>query len=104
MNTANGSVTIYHYDEEKEIYLPAHYKKSSIYHGSKTIAKDGGFVSTGVCKIRIPTSERIDISTDDYIFLGLTNEPINKEKCLKVNAFGDNRRGTLPHWRIECLE
>lgn len=106
MDTVNGTVTIYHYDEASEAYAATQYPKASIYHGTKTVAQDGNLISQGFCKIRIPTSERIDISTDDYIYLGLTDAPLDKSQCLKVIAFGDNRRGSkmLHHWRIECFE
>lgn len=106
MNTVNGSVTIYHYDAENGKYTPAQYPNASIYHGTRTAPQNGGFISAGYCKIRIPTCEIIDISTDDYVFLGLTDEPIDKGLCLKVTSFGDNRRGSkrMHHWRIECDE
>ena len=106
MISANGSITIYHYDEETETYIIAQYPTASIYHGSKTIPQDGNLISQGFCKIRIPTSEKINISTNDYVYLGITDEELDKSKCLKVMAFGDNRRGSsqMHHWRIECYE
>lgn len=106
MISVNGSVTIYHYDEESESYTLAQYPEASIYHTTKTATQDGNFISQGFCKIRIPTVKQIDISTNDYIYLGITDKELDKSKCLKVAAFGDNRRGSkqMHHWRIECYE
>ena len=106
MITANGSVTIYHYNEDEGTYNSTQYPTASIYHGAKTVSQDGNLTKQGFCKIRIPTMERIDISTDDYIYLGLTDAELDKSKCLKVMAFGDNRFGSrrMWHWRIECYE
>lgn len=106
MDTVNGGVTIYHYDAESGNYKREQYTRASIYHGTRTAPQEGGFVSAGYCRIRIPTSESIEISTDDYVFLGLTDEPIDKGRCMKVSAFADSRRGSknMHHWRIECNE
>ena len=106
MISVNGSITIYHYNEATESYTLTQHTAASIYHGIKTVAQDGNLISRGFCRIRIPTSKHIDISTDDYIYLGLTEKELDKSKCIKVTAFGDNRRGSKPmhHWRIECYE
>lgn len=104
----NGSVTVYHYNEASGGYTPKQYKNVSVYFkcgsecGGSGYRGSGGFRDSNVCKIRIPTSKEIDISCDDYIYLGLSGGKIDKSKCRKVFAFADNRRGSLKHWRIDC--
>lgn len=106
MISVNGSITLYHYDENSGSYTSMQYPSVSIYHGSKTVTQDGNLISQGFCRIRIPTAERIDVSTNDYVYLGITDAELDKSICLKVMAFGDNRRGSkhMHHWRIECYE
>lgn len=98
----NGCITIYHYDEEICGYVIFHYKNASIYKGVRLTVKDTGFVNDGFLRIRIYTKKEMPISTRDYVFTGITNEPLDKNKCLKVVSYGDNRRGVTPHYRIEC--
>ena len=98
----NGAITLYHYDASSCVYTPAVYENASIYRGERTAVRSGGFVNDVFLRIRLDTAEDIAVSTDDYVFVGITDEPIDKSRCVKVVGYGDNRRGALPHWRIEC--
>lgn len=98
----NGSITIYHYDEEGGTYTPYIYRDASIYSGVRVAVKNSGFVNDSFLRIRIATENDILIGTDDYVYIGETEAPVDKSVCMKVVAYGDNRRGALPHWRIEC--
>ena len=102
MMITNGSITVYHYNPDDGTYNLRVYKSASIYKGKRITVRGSGFVDDSFLRIRIPTTEEIPISTDDYVFNGKTDAPIDKNSCLKVMGFGDNRRGCLPHWRIEC--
>ena len=46
----------------------------------------------------------IDIIAEngDYILIGKGGTEFDREKCLMITAISDNRRGSLPHWRLEC--
>lgn len=101
--TTNGSVTIWHWDEETEEYTPIVFYAAHIYNETRTDASDGGFVGDNTCKVRIPTNYPINISTDDYIYIGVARGSISKNECLKVVAFCDNRESTSPHWRIDAV-
>lgn len=101
--TVNGPVTIWHYDEESEEYTPTVYTQAHTYTETRTAASDGGFVYGNTCRVRIPTNEDIDISTDDYIYIGAAQGGINKGESLKVVGFSDNRKCTTPHWRIDAV-
>ena len=64
--------------------------------------------STG--SITIPTTEKIDISTDDYIVEGIINDEFDlsalqqKYQVFKVVSVDDNRKGGLPHYKIGVSE
>ena len=99
---SNGSITVYHYDEKSGEYILSVYPEASIYKGKRITVRGTGFVNDSFLRIRVPTEKEIAISTDDYVYIGATDAPIDKNACMKVMGFGDNRRGNLPHWRIEC--
>lgn len=64
--------------------------------------------STG--SITIPTTEKIDISTDDYIVEGIIDDEFNlnclmsKYQVFKVVSVDDNRKGGLQHFKIGVSE
>ena len=76
----NGTVTIYHFDEENEEYAPISYGNANIFRRKRSADEKGG----------------------DYVYLGTTSAPLDRDSCLFVTGYSDNRRGTLKHWRIEC--
>ena len=64
--------------------------------------------STG--SITIPTTEKLDISTDDYIVEGIVEDEFDlstlqeKYQVFKVVSVDDNRKGNLPHYKIGVTE
>ena len=64
--------------------------------------------STG--SITIPTTEKIDIDTDDYIVEGIIedefdlNSLMSKYQVFKVVSVDDNRKGGLQHFKIGVSE
>lgn len=64
--------------------------------------------STG--SITIPTTEKLDISTDDYIVEGIIedefdlNNLMEKYQIFKVVSVDDNRKGGLQHYKIGVSE
>lgn len=64
--------------------------------------------STG--SITIPTTETLNISTDDYIVEGLINDDFDlrelskKYQVFKVVSVDDNRKGGLQHYKIGVSE
>lgn len=98
----NGTVTIYHFDEQNEEYAPISYGDANIFHRKRSADEKGGFTAASQCIIRIPTDKAIAIETGDYVYLGTTSAPLDRDSCLLVTGYSDNRRGTLKHWRIEC--
>ena len=64
--------------------------------------------STG--SITIPTDNKLNISTDDYIVEGIINDNFDEKKLLKkyqvfkVVSVDDNRKGRLKHYKIGVSE
>ncbi len=64
--------------------------------------------STG--SITIPTTEKLDISTDDYIIEGIIKDEFDLSKLMdkyqvfKVVSVDDNRKGGLQHYKIGVSE
>ena len=64
--------------------------------------------STG--SITIPTTDELDISTDDYIVEGIIEDKFDlselksKYEVFKVVSVDDNRKGGLPHYKIGVSE
>jgi len=64
--------------------------------------------STG--SITIPTTEKIDICTDDYVVEGIVEDEfdlnilMNKYQVFKVVSVDDNRKGKLQHYKIGVSE
>lgn len=64
--------------------------------------------STG--SITIPTTEKLDISTEDYVIEGIIQdefdlrELMNKYQVFKVVSVDDNRKGGLQHYKIGVSE
>lgn len=89
----NGGVTLYHFTGHSG-YVRYYYGVANIHSSQK---KEG----TDLVKIRIPTALFVPVCNGDYLFLGKSESIIpEKEKCVRVTEFSDNRRGANPHWRI----
>ena len=64
--------------------------------------------STG--SITIPTTETLNISTNDYVVEGLVNDNFDlrelskKYQVFKVVSVDDNRKGGLQHYKIGVSE
>ena len=64
--------------------------------------------STG--SITIPTTEELDISTDDYVVEGIIEDEFDlsalqkKYQVFKVVSVDDNRKGGLKHYKIGVSE
>lgn len=93
-------ISIFRYDGES--YRHIFSGKASVYQSAKSAPSDKGFIYDNTFKIRIPTTQDIAVSVNDYIYIGNTEVMPKKAECMKVISVGDNRRGGLKHWRIEC--
>lgn len=92
-------ITVYHTtDDENFTRLP--FDKVYFRHNKKT--------NTG--SITIPTTEKIDISTNDYVVEGIVEDKFDlstlqeKYQVFKVVSVDDNRKGNLKHYKIGVSE
>ena len=69
-----------------------------------------GFEKESTGSITIPTTERLNISTNDYIVEGIVDDEFDlstlqeKYQIFKVVSVGDNRKGKLQHYKIGVTE
>ena len=112
----NADLTIYniHGVDKKtarKIYLKTQIKGVNFYTKQQTTVTDQGLSSADLYQIRIPLSaEEAEkywtINNGDLFGKGLLEdfekelEFLKQQYTGKVLSFSDNRRGSLPHWRI----
>lgn len=97
-----NDIVLYHYDEEREQYVPWRLR-ASIYGRVAVAAENGGNKNASKHFLRIPTLEAVDIATGDYIYFGTSEaESPERSACVRVCEYSDNRRGANPHWRVVC--
>lgn len=102
-------ITVYHTaDDEK--FIIQHYDKVYFRHNKKTNLVDKGLQEGSTGSITIPTTERLDIYTDDYIVEGIINDDFDlsllqeKYQVFKIVSVDDNRKGNLQHYKIGVSE
>ena len=99
----NDDVSIIHFDGNK---LPKVYFR----HNKKTNQIDKGIEKGSTGSVIIPTTEKVDISTDDYIIEGIIKDEFNlndlqqKYQVFKVVSVDDNRKGSLQHFKVGVSE
>ena len=102
-------ITVYH-TEDDEIFTKIHFDKVYFRHNKKTNLVDKGLQEGSTGSITIPTTDKLDISTDDYIVEGIVKDEFNlsklqgKYQVFKVVSVDDNRKGNLQHYKIGISE
>ena len=102
-------ITIYH-TEDDENYEIIHFYKVYFRHNKKTNLVDKGLEKGSTGSITIPTIEKLDISTDDYIVEGIIEDKFDlcllqeKYQVFRVVSVDDNRKGNLQHYKIGVSE
>lgn len=95
--------TIQHYDGKD---LPKVYFR----HNKKINVIDKGLQEGSTGSITIPTTEKLDISTDDYVVEGIIDDKFDlsalqqKYQIFKVVSVDDNSKGNLQHYKIGVSE
>lgn len=84
-------ITVYH-TEDDENYTVQYYDKVYFRHNKKTNLIDKGLEKGSTGSVTIPTTEELNISTDDYVVEGLlgTVSDINKMQVKEVNKLAVN--------------
>lgn len=102
-------ITVYH-TEDDEIFTRLHLDKVYFRHNKKTNLVDKGLQEGSTGSITIPTTERLDISTNDYVVEGIVEDKFDlsalqdKYQVFKVVSVDDNRKGSLQHYKIGVTE
>lgn len=79
-------------------------------HNKKTNLIDKGLQEGSTGSITIPTTEELNISTDDYVVEGIIEDEFDlsvlqsKYQIFKVVSVDDNRKGGLQHYKIGVSE
>ena len=102
-------ITVYH-TEDDEHYTKMFFDKVYFRHNKKTNLVDKGLEKGSTGSITIPTTKKLDISTNDYVVEGIVEDKFNlsalqdKYQVFKVVSVDDNRKGNLQHYKIGVTE
>lgn len=102
-------ITVYHTDND-EIFTRMTFDKVYFRHNKKTNLVDKGLQTGSTGSITIPTTKKLNISTDDYVVEGILEDEFDlsslqeKYEVFKVVSVDDNRKGGLPHYKIGVTE
>ncbi|MFR8754452.1 MAG: DUF6751 family protein [Monoglobales bacterium] len=102
-------ITVYH-TEDDENFTIQHYDKVYFRHNKKTNLVDKGLQEGSTGSITIPTTEKLNISTDDFVVEGIIDDEFNlsalqqKYQVFKVVSVDNNRKGNLQHYKIGVSE
>lgn len=98
-------ITVYHTTDD-ENFKRLLFNKVYFRHNKKTNLVDKGLEKGSTGSITIPTTEKLDISTNDYVVEGLVEDEFDlsalqsKYDVYKVVSVDDNRKGNLQHYKI----
>ena len=102
-------ITVYHTTDD-ENFTRKIFDKVYFRHNKKTNKIDKGLQEGSIGSITIPTTEKINISTDDFLVEGIVNDEFDlsklqeKYQVFKVVSVDDNRKGNLQHYKIGVTE
>lgn len=102
-------ITVYH-TEDDEIFTKLVFNKVYFRHNKKTNLVDKGLQEGSTGSITIPTTEKLDISTNDYVVEGIIEDKFDlsalqkKYQVFKVVSVDNNRKGSLQHYKIGVTE
>ena len=102
-------ITVYH-TEDDENFTRKIFEKVYFRHNKKTNKIDKGLQEGSTGSITIPTTEKLNISTDDFLVEGIVNDEFDlsklqeKYQVFKVVSVDDNRKGKLQHYKIGVKE
>ena len=103
------SITIYHVNNN-DTFTKMDFKEVYFRHNKKTNLVDKGLQEGSTGSITIPTTEKLNISTNDYIVEGIIDDKFDlsalqqKYQVFKVVSVDDNRKGNLQHYKIGVSE
>lgn len=109
----NADITLYHreYDPEQsaDVWSRVQYRGVSWHGGRAVTSGTSGDTAADAYVVRIFTNEAVSAEPGDIVVRGLVEDEITGTAQLtqkyaeswRVTGVRDDRRGGLPHWRIE---
>lgn len=97
------TITLYHMTDEDEGVFARSVLHGSVHRSDAVTPEKGGFAADDLYKIRIPGAAELAVGLHDYIYVGEGPEAPVAADCKKICKICDNRRGGLPHYRIEAV-
>ena len=97
------TVTLFHTDWDADAGLDTTSKQefqAHWYEHTVTSPQAGGLQYTNECKVRIPTTDTLTVSTGDRVYKRQTDSENPPKAALTVVGFSDNRKGVHPHWLV----
>ena len=102
-------ITVYHTEDDENFTIET-FDKVYFRHNKKTNLVDKGLEKGSTGSITIPTTDKLDISTNDYVVEGIVEDKFDlsalqgKYQVFKVVSVDDNRKGNLQHYKIGVTE
>ena len=102
-------ITVYHTTDDENFTIET-FDKVYFRHNKKTNLIDKGLEKGSTGSITIPTTDKLDISTNDYVVEGIVEDKFDlsalqeKYQVFKVVSVDDNRKGNLQHYKIGVTE
>ena len=102
-------ITVYHTTDDENFTIET-FDKVYFRHNKKSNLVDKGLQEGSTGSITIPTTEKLDISTNDYVVEGIVEDEFDlstlqeKYQVFKVVSVDDNRKGNLQHYKIGVTE
>lgn len=102
-------ITVYHTTDDENFIIET-FDKVYFRHNKKTNLVDKGLEKGSTGSITIPTTDKLDISTNDYVVEGIVEDKFDlsalqdKYQVFKVVSVDDNRKGSLQHYKIGVTE
>lgn len=102
-------ITVYHTTDDEK-FTRMTFDKVYFRHNKKTNLVDKGLEKVSTGSITIPTTDKLDISTNDYVVEGIIDDDFDlstlqqKYDVYKVVSVDDNRKGNLQHYKIGVSE
>ena len=102
-------ITVYPTTDDENFTIET-FDKVYFRHNKKTNLVDKGLEKGSTGSITIPTTDKLDISTNDYVVEGIVEDKFDlsalqkKYQVFKVVSVDDNRKGSLQHYKIGVSE
>ena len=102
-------ITVYHTTDDENFTIET-FDKVYFRHNKKTNLVDKGLEKGSTGSITIPTTDKLDISTNDYVVEGIVEDKFDlsalqeKYQVFKVVSVDDNRKGNLQHYKMGVTE